>query len=93
MTLAGGAFCAVFKTNDVLHRGDVAEAPLAKAVLQIGELFAELVQLPICFGVSVHLEPRGFNFFTFGVGLRPITLQVAGRHLGALKGAELRLTG
>ena len=56
----------------------MAKAPEPKGVFQIGQFFAQLVQVPMFFGGTVHLQPRLLNACRCGIGLSPVSLQVAG---------------
>ena len=50
---AAGAARAALEADDALHRGQVAEAPEAEGVFEVGEFFAELVQVPVVVRVAV----------------------------------------
>ena len=39
----------------------MAEAPEAEGVLQVGELLAQLVQVPVLVGCAVDLQPVGLD--------------------------------
>ena len=51
VTDPAGAAGAALEADDPLHRGDVPESPQSKSVFQVGQLFAELVQIPMVIGV------------------------------------------
>ena len=50
------------------------EAPEAEGVFEVGEFFAELVQIPVFLGVAVHLQPGLLDRVAGLVGLRPVAL-------------------
>src|SRR3954469_25577941 len=54
---ARGAAGAALQADDPLHRGRMAEAPLAERVFEIDQLLGELVELPVLPGVPVDLHP------------------------------------
>src|SRR3954466_4119300 len=55
---ARGAAGAALEADDPLHRGRMAEAPLAERVFEIHQLLRELVELPMLLGVPIDLHPR-----------------------------------
>ena len=48
---------AAFEADDAFDRGDVAKAPESECVFEIGEFFAELVEIKILFRVAVDDQP------------------------------------
>ena len=83
VTDPAGAAGAALEADDPLHRGDVPESPQTKSVFQVGQLFAELVQIPMVIGGAVDLKPGAFNRIARGVGLFPVALGVAVGHVQA----------
>src|SRR6201987_5265489 len=54
---ATGAAGATLQSDDALDRGDVVEAPAAKIILEVDELFGELIDLPMRLRRSVDHLP------------------------------------
>src|SRR5437868_2912305 len=54
-----GAAGAALEADDTLHGGGVAEAPLAKGILQVHQFLGQLVELPMPVGMAIDLDPRG----------------------------------
>ena len=54
----------------------MAEAPQAEGVFEIGELLAELVQIPVRLGVAVGHQPGLLDLVARCVGLGPVALGV-----------------
>jgi hypothetical protein len=54
---AAGAAGAALEADDPLHGGDMAEAPEAEGVFQVGEFLAQLVQVPVLLRVAVDGQP------------------------------------
>ena len=52
----------------------MAEAPEAEGVFQVGEFFAQLVQVPVLLGVAVDLQPGLLDRVAGLVGLGPVAL-------------------
>src|SRR5438445_13824013 len=58
---ARGAAGAALESDDALDRGHMAEAPEAKRILEVGELLAELVQVPVRLRIAIDHEPCRFD--------------------------------
>ena len=58
----------------------MAKAPEPERVFEVGQLFAELVQVPVRLGVAVDDEPRLLDAFARFVGRRPVAREMARRH-------------
>ena len=69
---------AALEADDALDGRHMAEAPQAECVLDVGELLAELVQVPVPVGVAVHHQPRLLDLVARHVRLRPVALDVRG---------------
>ena len=57
------------------------KAPQAEGVFQIGQLFAQLVQVPVLLRVAVDHQPGVFDRNACRVGLSPVSLGVGVRHI------------
>ena len=66
---AAGAAGAALEADHALDRRHVAEAPEPEHVLEVGQLLAELVQVPVRFRVAVDDEPGLLDAFVRHVGL------------------------
>src|SRR5438552_898466 len=69
----GGAVGCTGRAVGVAGR-HVAKAPLPERVLQVHQLFAPLVQVPVVLRVAIHLEPRLLDRIVVLVRLRPVAL-------------------
>ena len=67
---AAGAAGAALEADHALDRRHVAEAPEPEHVLEVGQLLAELVQVPVRLRVAVDDEPGLLDAFARRVGLR-----------------------
>ena len=63
------------ETDDALHRGHVIEAPAAEIILEVDQLFGELIELPEMLGIAIDREPRGADAGVCRIRLRNITAQ------------------
>src|SRR6185437_16705614 len=76
---AGGAAGAALEADDALDRRYVTEAPEAEDVLEVGELLAELIEVPVGGRIAIDDEPRLLDPVAGHVRLRPVALDVIGR--------------
>ena len=58
----------------------MAKAPEAERVLEVGEFFAELVEIPIRFRVAIGDQPGLLDVIVGFVGLGPVALGMRSRH-------------
>ena len=72
---AARAAGATLESDHPFHAGHVAEAPEAEGVLDVGELFAQLVEVPVRMRRPVDGEPGGLDAVAGLVGLRPVALK------------------
>src|SRR5579883_761557 len=72
---AFGAAGARLAADDALDGRDMAEAPLAEEILEIDQLLAELVDVPMAFGVAIGGDPRRLDRFVRAVALAPIAVE------------------
>ena len=66
---AGRAASAPLEADDALDRRDVVETPASEIVLEVDQLFRELVEVPVVGGITVDLGPGAYQDFAFDVRL------------------------
>src|SRR5436305_13112120 len=75
---AARAARAALEADDALHGRHVAEAPEPERVFEVGELLAQLVQVPVTIRVAVHHQPRLLHLVARHVRLGPVALDTVG---------------
>src|SRR6185503_20121008 len=65
---------AALEADHALDRGRVAEAPLAKRVLEVDELLGELVEVPMLGRVAIDVDPRTAHRFVERMARAPVAL-------------------
>ena len=63
------AACAPLEADDALDRRDVVETPASEIVLEVDQLFRELVEVPVVGWISVDLGPGAYQGFAFDMRL------------------------
>jgi hypothetical protein len=63
------AACASLQADDALDRRDVVETPAPEIVLEVDQLFRQLVEVPVMGGIAVDLGPGAGQRFAFDVRL------------------------
>ena len=63
------AACATLEADDALDRRDVVETPASEIVLEVDQLFRELVEVPVVGWISVDLGPCAYQGFAFDMRL------------------------
>src|SRR6516225_9240865 len=80
---ARGAACASLEADDALDRRDVVETPAPEIVLEVDELFRELVEIPVMGWISIDLSPGARQSLAFDVRLGRLGPQRSLAHVEA----------
>src|ERR1700721_729916 len=63
---------AALEADDPFDRRHMIEAPAAEVILEIHQLFGELIELPKTGGIAIHRLPCGSDAVIGGMGYRDI---------------------
>src|SRR3954468_3911325 len=80
---AASAACAALISDDAFDGLHVTKTPKLKFMVEVDELFGELIQVPMRLNAVVHREPRGGDLLTRLIWLRPIAIEIFLRNFEA----------